>query len=50
MVNRTESYKWISIFVGGFFCLVFFFGFFLLAFLMEMGEMHNISFSVVLEM
>lgn len=41
MVNGTESYKWISIFVvvvG-----------FLLAFLMEMGEMHNISFSIDLE-
>jgi len=39
MVNGTESYKWISIL-----------GFFSLAFLMEMGEMHNISVSIDLEM
>lgn len=41
MVNGTESYKWISI-LGGRGRL--------LAFLMKMGEMHKISFSIDLEM
>lgn len=41
MVNGTESYKWISI-LGR--------GERLLAFLMKMGEMHKISFSIDLEM